>query len=57
MAKIPIRVAVIGAGAISTEFANKHFGTVTGTSVVGVVDCNEAAANSLASDVGCPLFS
>ena len=53
----PLRVAVVGAGAIGGEFALRHFGRLTGTSVVGVVDCNEAAARSLASSVGCPSFT
>ena len=47
----PLRVAVVGAGAIGSEFARNHFGRQTGTVVVSVVDCDSAAAAELASGI------
>ena len=47
-----MRVAVVGAGSISREFALHHFGPATGTVVVAVVDLDEGRALQLATDVG-----
>ena len=38
----PLRVAIVGAGAIGTEFALNHFGRQTGTVVeIGRASCRE----------------
>ena len=47
----PLRVAIVGAGAIGSEYALYHFGRATGTVVVSVVDCNGEAASTLASSL------
>merc|ERR1719210_1772461 len=47
-----LRVAVVGAGSISREFALQHFGPQTSTIVSSVVDLDDAKARSLAADVG-----
>lgn len=47
-----LRVAVVGGGSISREFALHHFGPATGTVVSAVVDTNEERAKQLATDVG-----
>jgi len=47
-----MRVAVVGAGSISREFATRHFGPGTGTFVSCVVDVCEERARQLAADVG-----
>ena len=38
----PLRVCVVGAGAIGREFALRHLGPGTGTEVASVVDADEA---------------
>ena len=47
-----LRVAVVGGGSISREFALHHFGAATGTIVSAVVDIDKARAEELAVDVG-----
>jgi predicted dehydrogenase len=47
-----LRVAVVGGGSISREFALHHFGAATGTVVSAIVDLDEARAKELAVDVG-----
>ncbi|CAE8599806.1 unnamed protein product [Polarella glacialis] len=47
-----LRVAVVGAGSISREFALQHFGPQTHTEVACVVDVDEDRAKVLAADVG-----
>ena len=49
---VPLRVAVVGAGSISREFALNHFGAATGTVVSAIVDLDTAKAGALAADVG-----
>merc|ERR1740129_1291004 len=46
-----LRVAVVGAGSISREYALTHFGPATSTSVACVVDVDEERASALAADV------
>ena len=48
----PVRVAVVGAGSVSREFALNHFGPATDTIVSAIVDLDTAKAAVLAADVG-----
>lgn len=47
-----VRVAVVGAGSISREFALNHFGPHTSTRVTAIVDTNLVKAETLATEVG-----
>jgi predicted dehydrogenase len=47
-----LRVGVIGAGSIAREFALRYLVASNGFEVVGIVDLNLEAAQSLAEDVG-----
>ena len=47
-----LRIAVVGAGSIGREFALRHFGPHTLTTVASIIDINASAAEQLAIDVG-----
>ena len=47
-----LRVAVVGAGSISREFALYHFGQHTDTVVAAIVDLQAERAAALAAEVG-----